>query len=275
MKKSEKPNKVRKNRFKKNARRQPRRWPGRLLAGLKLIALMVMLLAASAVFMAGYAAVTQSTYFRTRDIQISGNKRLTAQAVLTQAGIRKGDNLLALNLHLVREKLLAEAWIEDTYVGREIPGTIIIDIKEHVPLARVDLGKEFLINTKGRIFKEATEKDTKALPLITGIEYADINLGEKSPSKNIAAVLKVLDISKCRTSAIGFDQLDRIHLDREMGITLTLKQNEVRVKLGFDRYEYKFSRFKRLQSHLESKETWHNYKTVDLNNPDLVVVQFG
>lgn len=273
--KSEKPRKIRKNRFKKGARRKERRWPGRIFAGLKLFALMLLLLAASALFMAGYAAVTQSDYFRTEKIKIKGNLKLSPQQVLDQAGIRSGDNLLALNLHLVRERLLANPWIDEAQVVREIPETIVISVQEHHPLARVDLGKIFLMNTDGRIFKEAEETDAEALPLITGIEYADISLEENGVSKNIQAIIKVLDISKCSRSPIVFDQLDRIHLDSEMGITLTLKENELLINLGFDDYEQKFSRFKQLRRLLQSKKNWHGFKAVDLNNPERVVVQFG
>ena len=81
------------------------------MVGLKLIALIAVLMGFSALFMVGYAAVTRTDYFRTEAIKVSGASRLTESAILTQAKIHKGDNLLAINLGLVRKRLLAHPWV--------------------------------------------------------------------------------------------------------------------------------------------------------------------
>jgi cell division protein FtsQ len=194
--------------------------------------------------------------------------------ILTKTGIHLGDNLLALNLRLVREQLLADPWVDDARVYREIPQTIIIEIKEHQPFARVDLGRTFLMNTKGQIFKTFDKHDNSELPLISGIEYADIRSEGKHVSPIVTAILRVLEISKSKNSAIAYSDLEKIHVDKEMGIMLTLKQEHVRVQLGFDQYEKKLNRLEKLQHHLAEKRKWQNYKTIDLNDPDRVVVQF-
>ncbi len=272
---SPKKKKVRPNRLKKRRKLQPRRWFGRFWIGLRLTAMMVMLLTFSALFMAGYAAVIQWDYFSTHTIHVVGQKRLTKAQILTQADIQPGDNLLALNLRMVRERLLANPWVERATISREIPGTLEIYITEQQPLARLDLGRRFLINDCGRIFKEVGPQDPKQLPLVTGIAYDDISLGDDDLTPAMTTVLEVLKMSKAPESAIPYSTIARLHLDKQLGITLTLAGGERSIKLGFDHFEAKYKRFTQLRRYLERNLKWQNFKDVDLNNPDRVVVRMG
>ncbi len=269
------PNKTRRNRYKKDTAKQLRQWWGHVLTGFKLICVVAVVLGTSALFMMGYAAVTSSDYFRTQTIQIYGHHRLCEQVILDQAGIRAGENLLALNLRLVRERLMDHPWIETARVTRDIPETIAIRVHEHVPLARVDLGRQFLINNKGRVFKEVTDGDPDDLPLVSGIVYADLSLGTDELGPALSAVMQVLRLCQEQKGALSYSGIERLHLDGELGITLTLKQHSRSVKLGFGGYEVKFERYNALTRHLASNEHWRDFAAVDLNNPDRVVVQLA
>jgi len=245
------------------------------VVGLKLAALIAALLAFSALFMVGYAAVTHTDYFRTEAIKVSGLSRLTEAAILAQAKIRRGDNLLALNLGLIRKRLLAHPWIATARVAREIPGTICIEITEHQALAVLDLGRRFLINTNGRVFKEHASDDPQALPLVTGLAYADISLGEDALSPAVAALVQVLQISQARSSAIPYAQIREVKVDSQMGVSLTVWEDQRRIKLGFDQFESKYKRIKELLPHLRHSAKWQGFETIDANNPDRIVVQLG
>lgn len=266
---------VRQNRYKKNTRRQKGRWGARILLGLKLAALIVILSATSALFVMGYAAVTRSEYFQTRAISINGNRRLSDGAVMTQAGIQEGDNMFALNLGLVRRRLLAEPWIREARVTREIPATITIQIEEQVPLTRIDLGgRKFLLNTQGRVFKEIRGKEAEHLPMVTGVAYGDIAVGEESLNPILATVVQVLVMSQKEWSAIPYEEIAQLHMDKEMGIDITLKNEQV-IKLGFGDYLSKQKRMRQLRVYLEGNSRWRDCKVVDLNDPQRVVVQLG
>ena len=245
------------------------------MVGLKLIALIAVLMGFSALFMVGYAAVTRTDYFRTEAIKVSGASRLTESAILTQAKIHKGDNLLAINLGLVRKRLLAHPWVATARVAREIPGTICIEITEHQALAVLDLGRKFLINTNGRVFKEYSPDDPRTLPLVTGIAYADMSLGEDALSPAMTAVVQVLQISQDQTSIIPFAQIQEVHVDPEMGVSLTVWQDQRRIKLGFAPFESKYQRIKQLLPYLRHSAKWQGFDTIDANNPDRIVVQMG
>lgn len=266
---------ARKNRYKKNVKKRRRVWTGRLVAGVKLMALVTAVLTASALFMVGYAAVTQSDYFRAKTISVSGNSRLPREAVLSQAHLAPGDNLLAVNLQLVRKRLLAHPWISAARVSREIPETIHINIKEHACIAIVDLGRKFLLSRSGRIFKEYEWKDPRKLPVVTGITYSDLSLGGGAQSRAMCHVLDVLRISQVKSSIIPFEEIRQVHWDPEMGISMTIWDNKRTIKLGVDQFEVKYSRLEQLLPRLKRNPNWRNFSILDLTNPDRVVMRLG
>lgn len=266
---------MRRNRFKSNRRRQPGNWKRRLFACLALTALMLGLLGMSVLCVASYAAVIQAKYFQTQTVTISGQQRLTEAQVLRQAGIRLGDNLLALNLGVVRQRLLEHPWILRAQVSREIPDTLVIRIEEHVPLARVDLGRKFFIDTEGRIFKEAAENEAGDLPLIQGLGFGDIRIGEEMLSPALEAVVAALRICRSTDSPMAYGDIAKVLLDKELGVSLIVRPDQRRIKLGFDDYEAKFERFKQLRDFLAENENWRNFQAADLNNPDRIVVQLA
>jgi cell division protein FtsQ len=263
---------VRKNRYKKRVEQKRRRLVGRLVIGAKLFLLILIMLAASALFMVGYAAVTQTSYLRTHEIEIDGARRLSRTEILKQAGIQPGDNLLAINLRLVRKRLLAHPWISKARVARQIPETIRITVTEHKPLAVLDLGRKFLLNHHGRIFKENGRNDPKGLPLVTGIAYADISLGDDALTKPMRTVVKILQMSKKKNSILPYVEIRRLHMDPQMGVTLKVWKEKREIKLGSSRFEYKFKRLKKLLPHLKYNKNWNGFRAVDVNNPDRIVV---
>ena len=266
--------KTRKKRFRKNTRQKPRKGWRRLLIGLKLGALVVILLLISALFVVGYAAVTQSDFFRVQSIEVYGNAWLTSKQVIAQAMLTPQDNVLAVNLHLVRKRLLAQPWIASAQVMREIPGILRIFIEEHKPLAVVDLGRQFLINTAGRIFKEYVASDPRNLPLVTGIAYTDISLGAEALSPTLQAVCSVLQISRRKHSIPAYAAIESLHVDPELGVTITQRKTKRVIKLGSGRLQEKYVRLSRMLAYLQKGKRWRELRMIDVNNPDRVIVRF-
>ncbi len=264
---------TRKNRLKKSIRQKRNRMMRRLLNSVRLVVLMGIILAVSALFMAGYAAVTSSEYFRTQAIFVSGQSRLSRELIIQQAGIRQGDNLLAVNLRLVRKRLMAHPWIASARVSREIPETVSIAVSEHVPLAVLDLGRKFLLNNHGRIFKEYGSRDPKDLPLVTGIAYGDISLGDDALSPGMTAILEVLNISKDKAGALSYGSIKEIRMDTEMGVTLYVWENRRKINLGIDAFAAKYERIKQLLPYLKRHARWSKFRAIDANNPNRIVVQ--
>jgi len=200
---------------------------------------------------------------------------LSKKNILQQAGLdfNKKDkiNTLSINLPMVRKRLLAHPMIEDAGVKRELPGTVKITVKEQKPLAVIDLGKKFVINKKGEVFKELSSKDSLRLPVITGLEFSDLNADGRTTGIPFKAVMNVLHLGQKTESPIPNSSLKMIRVDRETGITLHTISSIKTIKLGYNNFTDKYKRFKNILYYIKEKNDFSNIISIDLNNPDRVV----
>jgi cell division protein FtsQ len=236
--------------------------------------------------------LTQSDHFKARSIQIEGGRRLTAKTLASVAGVREGVNILSVNLSAARKRLLAHPWIADAEVRREIPSTLVIRVREHVPTAVVDVGKKFLLNTRGEVFKEWEPADPAELPVVSGLKISDLRvadrsgaaaalplaaLGSGSPplaalSRSMDAVLQVLTLGRERGSALSTRSIRTIRVDRELGITLQAYDEGKSIRLGYDDFASKFRLLADLLTFLKSQPGLMDFERIDLTDANRVIV---
>jgi cell division protein FtsQ len=236
--------------------------------------------------------LTQSEHFKARSIQIEGGQRLTAKTLASVAGVREGINVLSVNLSAARKRLLAHPWIADAEVRREIPSTLVIRVREHVPTAVVDVGKKFLLNTRGEVFKEWEPSDPAELPVVSGLKISDLRvadrsgaaaalplaaLGSGSPplaalSRSMDAVLQVLTLGRERGSALSTRSIRTIRVDRELGITLQAYDEGKSIRLGYDDFASKFRLLADLLTFLKSQPGLMDFERIDLTDANRVIV---
>lgn len=262
-----------KNRYKKKSDRRKRIsvWK-RLISGLKVCSGLILLVAISSLFVFGYDLLTQCKYFSAREIRIQGIHRLDREQICSQARVSPGVNILHVNLGLTRKRLAAHPWIDDAEVRRELPDAIIIRITEHIPLALLDLGQKFLIDTNGEIFKKYSSSDPGNLPLINGLTYSDLNVAGVPRSSAYSAVLDVLRLGMDLKSTVPNHLIKRIQVDREMGLTLLAFDQATVIKLGYDNYPDKYVRLKNVLSYLRRQSNLPHIRQIDLNNIDRIIV---
>ena len=262
----------RKNYYKNSsAKRKAHRWR-RMRAFLRLAAVGLGAVALSIIFIFCYSLLTQSTFFKASDVVVQGRQRLTSQEVLDQAHVQAGMNIFAVNLTTTRKRLLAHPWIAKAEVGREIPSGIQVRIEEHEPLAVLDLGRKFILNTSGQIFKEWQPEDPRDLPLVTGLDYADIDPQGRTPSTSFKSILRVLRLGQQVGSVLPVERIRQISVDREIGITVYAFESNRAIKLGYEDYATKYGRLKHVLSYLNSRPQTADFDSIDLVNLDRVVI---
>jgi cell division protein FtsQ len=265
---------------------------GRFMICFKITGGIVLLVAVSCVFIFAHDFLTQCDYLRAQRLIIEGNRRISESQIAAQAQLTEGMNILSANLSLVRKKLLAHPWIAEVEVSREIPPALKIIIKEHVPLAVVDLGRKFLINENGEIFKEWSPVDPVNLPLVSGLEISDLpaygqaalldpgsESGLNSPSEPepshytpLQAVMQVLRLGRESESILPNRLIRKIWVDREIGITLQAFSQIGTVNLGYNNYLRKYDMLKSIVSYLNQRNGFPAVDRIDLNNLDRIVV---
>ncbi|MFC1830078.1 cell division protein FtsQ/DivIB [Thermodesulfobacteriota bacterium] len=292
--------KIRKNNYKNSATKRRAEILQRLYTCLKLLTGSALLLFISLVFIFGYAFLTQCEYFKTEHVIVSGTKRLSEKEILNQTDIKKGMNILSINLTTARKHLLAHSWISEAEVSRELPSKIAIRIREHEPLAILDIGRRFLINTRGEIFKERLPSDPGNLPIITGLKYSDLHIPDthtadrggdpdssgigkpRSIGQRLAhnspfeAVMDVLNLGNKSGSILPNSLIKRIQVDRDIGLTLYAAYfgpNRIRaIKLGYNDYPDKYNLLKTILFHMEKRDNFPDFDSIDLINVNRVVV---
>lgn len=261
-----------KNRYRRRIKRehdvlrQRLAWAAKVTGSLLLLGLMSL----SLIF--GYDVFTQCDYFNSRRIVIEGAHRLDREEVLKQGGIQPGVNILAVNLRLLRKRLLAHPWVAEAQVQRQLPDTLTLRIREHRPVAVVDLGRRFLINRDGQIFKTLESSDPAHLPVITGLGFGDFNPEGIAPTRPFNAVMTVLQLGSKSNSVLPNVKIRRIQVDRDCGLTLFALDRRKEIKLGFGDYVDKYTRLAKILEYLEKNAHAFEFSWIDIHNINRVVV---
>jgi len=235
-----------------------------------------------------YDLIIQCDYFKAKNLTITGNQMFSDKQIISQADLKKGVNIFSVNLSVVEKRLLAHPWIAEADISRELPSGINIRIKEHNAVAVVDLGRRFLINNKGKIFKEFTTGDPGVLPVINGLRYSDISITPKlrshgSGKSNMTlymnersnpfdAVMDVLRLGQRAESILPNKLIRQIVVDREIGITIYAFNKIKEIKLGYKNYADKYDLLKKVLLYIKNINSFQDPVSIDLNNFNRVVV---
>ena len=263
---------IRRNYYKNSAAKRRNKIIQRLIFCIKTTAVVTALLVVSFLFIFSYDFITQCDYFRADRLVVTGENRLSEKQVLQQAQIKKGINIFSLNLSKTRKRLLAHSWIVEAEVSRELPSGINVRIQEHKPLAILDLGRKFIINTSGEIFKEMAASDPDHLPIISGLQFSDINVRGKPLSIPFKAVMNVMELGQKSESVLPYKQLKLIQVDREMGLTIYAFDRIKAIKIGYNNYPDKYAKLKNILLYLKKRRRFSHIESIDLNNLNRIVV---
>ena len=266
-------------------------------AGLKVATGLLAVVLSSLLFILCYDLITQCSYFKAKKITVSGTHRLSENLIYEQAQIKPGMNIMAVNLATARKRLLAHPWIAEVQIQRVIPSAIHIQIREHRELAVVDLGRRFLIDEDGNIFKECDPGDPRDLPVIHGLRYSDLNVRQKVAApglkKNMVsmaakkstgakpaveslydAVIAVLRLSNTAGTVVPNKEIKKIQVDRQIGLTVYAYEQTKAIKLGFNNYADKYAILNTVVAYLKNGGALNlnDIDSIDLNNPDRIIV---
>ena len=266
---------LKKNRYKNSQAKEAEKRRHRVWSFLKIIGAGCLIGVMSSAFTFCYDFLTQCDYFDAREINIEGESKLTEDQIVQQANVELGKNILSLNLSVIRRRLLTFQWIADAEVRRELPSTIHIRIKEQNAVAVLDLGREYLMNESGEVFKILEPSDDKLIAggvvFIRGLDYSDISDPGEPKSPTFAAVMDVLQVGYQNNG--GVTSIKRVDVDREIGLTLHLSDRITKVNIGYNDYPLKYQKLKNILLHLDQQPEEMEIGVIDLKNLDRIVVK--
>lgn len=192
--------------------------------------------------------------FDIRNIEIKGNERNNRVEIQIASGIRKHNNIFAINTKRAEKSIKAVGYIEDVKIKRKLPGTVVITVQEGEVAAFLDYGGMNVgINESGmalcRVSKVLPVSDA---PVVKGVSAIKVDVGEKVKIKEgredeyeilekLLKTFKELSLTK---------DITYIDITKKDDIVFRYK-DKLKVELGgLNDYDLKFSYVKAMLSEL-------------------------
>src|SRR5688500_9818634 len=108
----------------------------------------------------GYRFVTTSERFAIATIEVQGAARLSPDAIREALPAKPGDNIFVTDLDDLTRAVRKSPWVRTAHAHRVLPDTIVLEIREHVATAVVQMrGELYLVDEHGQPFKRATAEE--------------------------------------------------------------------------------------------------------------------
>jgi cell division protein FtsQ len=134
------------------------------------------LLIAVAALWTAYAKVMASERLKVARVEVRGSHFLSEGEVRELLGPAVGENILTLDIEALKTRLRDSPWVADATVGRTLPDTVRVEIRERVPLALAELDRLYLMDGDGGLIDIYGPRTAAFdLPIVRGLSGA---LGE-------------------------------------------------------------------------------------------------
>jgi cell division protein FtsQ len=184
----------------------------------------------------------ENDYFAIRDIDITTDGSLAASLVREYAGVREGMNLFAVRPATIRSNLLAVPVVASVSAGRRFPGTVVIEIAERLPVARLGTrasGTPLAADSTGHVLGPSSVRAD--MPIVSGLRDKALRPGDVIADPFMATALRILDIC-ARPDLRREMRVASVDISSDTWITLQLATGE-QILLSHENLETKLSRF--------------------------------
>src|SRR6266536_1396686 len=150
--------------------------------------------------------VFRNDAFAIRELHIHTDGSIPIEQLRKWAGVKPGDNLLALDLNRVKDDLELAPMIESVAVERVLPRALKISVVEREPIAQVKLLQlrpgggigmvSYYLDEEGHVVPPASAgpaaASADALPVLSGISAAELFPGRVVRSPKVSAALRLI-----------------------------------------------------------------------------------
>lgn len=137
---------------------------------LKLVSFTVFLFVVSFSF----SQIKLSRYFPINEVKIAGLQHIDHQEAQHLLLPLVKNGFFAVDVSLIKERLMSLSWVSEAYVRRNWPNQIVIQVIEKKPIARWN--HTSLLTTSGEIFSPVKDNSPQELPLFMGPEGGHMQL---------------------------------------------------------------------------------------------------
>lgn len=184
-----------------------------------------------------------SPLFDVKTLTITGNERVSSDAIRQASGIMLGINTLKVDLQNAEKQISTIAFIDSVQAVRKFPNTIEITVTESQECAYIPfIGNYVGIDEKGKILEIKPQETTVDLPVILGAELAEFSIGttiklkDESKLDTILQMIKQISINEitAMVESVDVSDLNDIKLILDTGTLVNFGDTkELTYKLSF------------------------------------------
>ncbi len=213
-----------------------------------------------------FYALFYSSYFLVTQVDIVGAQRISKEEIIKRSGIKPGVSMFSFFESRVGNELLKNPWLREVNISRELPGKVIIEIKEREPFCLLsgDDGIVYYMDNGGKILGEATPESGMDFPTITGVGSDTLEAGL------LEEAMVILRLSR-KSAQLSWNVVSEVNLSTFYGVTLFTSDRR-RIEFGRGEIEDKWHRIEKVIAHAGEKNLSVDY--INVVARDLGVVNF-
>ncbi len=163
--------------------------------------------------------------YAVKRILIRGNERLSREEIIERSLLKEGENIFRSRIGRARDRLARLPLVEHAGVSRLMPDTILVEIVERVPRAKLAGANGFLADSAGVILPLAACSEPDELPSIVGVDAAGLRVGDQCTSAAMIKAMQVLQLCESPQVASVVD-VERVDCSRTDDLRLYLKPGD-------------------------------------------------
>lgn len=174
-----------------------------------------------------------SPYFNIKQINTSGNKKITSEELINLSKIQLEENIFKIRTNQIKKNVNQNAYIDTVKINRKLPNTIEIEIIERIPTYMISFANAYVyINNQGYFLEVCKEKID--VPLITGFSTLeeDIHEGNRLCIEDLQKLDQVLQIMKVAESNNIASLVTKVNISDKQDYVLELKSEKKTIHVG-------------------------------------------
>ena len=177
--------------------------------------------------------VALSPLFNIKEINVTGNSKLSKEEIISLSELKTDENTFKVSEKNTKNKVKANAYIENVKIRRKLPDKVEIIVVERVATYMIPFANSYIyINNQGYMLEITSQK--AEMPAIVGISTPEEELheGQRLISEDLVKLGEVLQIMESANANELVDLITKIDISNRQDYILTLEKEKKAIHLG-------------------------------------------
>jgi cell division septal protein FtsQ len=165
-------------------------------------------------------ALQDSSNLKLSKVMVEGAHYLTQDEVLQTANLDTGDGMFKMDLSQLSQNLKKLSWVDQVFIERRLPSSILISIRERKPVALLDNGSLYGVDKEGRILSPSDALINQDLPLISGVSFGADAVGTTQTAQILKPALDFFNFMAKKDDVLAHD-VSEVNLSEPESLKVT------------------------------------------------------